>query len=103
MGIKSDEVAKSMRHKEETNALFHHLTNVTSETTKGNEALQNNLLSQLVAINPIDAWREFRKDGARRLQYYVINLSLLLGESSVDREGDCHVRAVVMERVTLVR
>ena len=56
-----------------------------------------------MAINPVDSGREFSKDGARCSQDYVIDLGLLLGESSVDWEGDGHVRAVVMERVTLVR
>ena len=102
VAVKTDEVAKPVRHKEETNAFFHHLTNVTSKAAKLNEALQNDLLSQPVAINPIDSGREFRKDGASRPQDYVIDRSLLFGESSVDWEGDGHVRAVVMERVTLV-
>ena len=86
VNIKTNEVSKSMRHEEETNTLFHHLANVASQAAELDEALKNGLLSQLVAIDPVDSGSEFSKDGAGRPQDYVVNLGLLFSESTIDRE-----------------
>ena len=102
MTVESDEVTETVGHKEEADTLLHHLSDVTSEATEFDEAFEDDLLRQLVAVDPINARSEFGEDSTGRLEYQAVDLTLFLSEPTIDGERDGHIRAVVMEGVTLV-
>ena len=102
MGIKSDEVTHSVRHENETNTFLHHLIDVSCETAQLYKALKDGSLCKLMEINPVNAWLKFCKDAPGRFKDNIVDLSLLLGELSINWEGNCHIRTVMIERVSLI-
>ena len=84
-------MAETMRHKEESNSLLHHLIDVTSNETKFNKSLEDDSLSSLVAFDPIDTWFENGEDVTGRLKNKIINLSLLLGKFTINWERDSNI------------
>ena len=102
MGIKSDEVTHSVRHENETNTLLHHLIDVSCEAAQLHKALKDGSLCKLMEINPVNAWLKLCKDAPGRFKDNIVDLSLLLGELPIDREGNRHIRTVMIERVSLI-
>ena len=102
VNVEADVMAETMRHKEESNSLLHHLIDVTSNETKFNKSLEDDSLRSLVAFDPIDTWFENGEDVTGRLKNKIVNLSLLLGKFTINWERDSNIRAVMMERVALV-
>lgn len=95
--VEPDQVTQTVWHKNEANALLHHLFNVAREASELNQALKQNSLGKFVALNPVDSWCQFGKDGPRLLQHNVVDGGLPLCELAIDREGNGHIGAVVME------
>ena len=62
VAVETDKVAESVGHKEEANTLFHHLVDVTGETTKLNEAFKDDAFGKLVHIDPVSSGNKLGKD-----------------------------------------
>ena len=86
MNIQTNQMAKAMRHEEESNALLHHLINVANEQAEINQALQSDALGKLVAFQPVNSRRTFCMAGTSSPKDDVVNRGLLLCEDTIDRE-----------------
>ena len=102
VSVETDEMTKTVRHEDESNSLLHHFIDAACEHTELNKTLQRDPLRQLMALNPVGTWLEFLENGSGCLKHDIVDLSLLLCETTIDREGNRDIRAIVLEGVALI-
>lgn len=84
VSVKTDQMAETVRHEQEPNALLHHHVDIATETSQFFKTRKDDSLSDSMHLNPVRARLESLENCAASSEHHLVDISLLLGEFAVD-------------------
>jgi len=96
MGIKTDEVTKTVGHEDSTHVLLHHLIDVTDKETTLDQLGQADALSKTVHVGPHHTRLHLSLDTALHGKHSLVDITLVLSELAVCREGGGQITIIAV-------